>query len=523
MLAISISNYLYAAPVNPGWAAGDPREGRARPDHSVHGIFRMLADAFDVPNDQRTELSDSILAAAACSPSKPVIENAVRDFLASSRAQDRILILFVGHAVDVGDQAYLVPIEGEPSKKDTLIPLAWLYEQLSKCKARQKALIMDVCRSDPSHPQEQPGTGPMRPKLDSALGKPPPGVQVWSACVAGQHSYEGVLPLSEDAGSGGLFINELYEALAPYENKHIALGIPRPDDLLPLELLTKGDGETKGVNKNTEAAVAELYHRKQTPRLAGQEPAGGAPYQPAEPPAAKVVLRPLAGGFADRELIAGILNDVGPVPPLRKSQQGLQPLTPETLSFLSAKALDAYRDDGKSTAFREAIRKTVKLLQDEQIAGSFMDEFRGKGTDAAIKERILAQQRKPAIIQSDLEDSLAQLKKAGEEREPSRRWQANYDYVLALLEARIAYVYEYNYMLGQIRKDALPPRDPAKHSGWRLASQEKLQSGAEAKKMAAASRKLLDKIIKEHPGTPYEVLAKHEKMNPLGLEWQPAR
>ncbi len=95
--------------------------------------------------------------------------------------------------------------------------------------------------------------------------------------------------------------------------------------------------------------------------------------------------------------------------------------------------------------------------------------------------------------------------------------------MLALLEARIAYVYEYNYMLGQIRKDALPPRDPAKHSGWRLASQEKLQSGAEAKKMAAASRKLLDKIIKEHPGTPYEVLAKHEKMNPLGLEWQPAR
>jgi hypothetical protein len=524
ILAISINNYLYAAHVNPGWAGGDPREGRVRLDHSVHGIFRMLSQALDVPEDQRTELSDSILSAAPSSPSKPVIESAVGDFLTSSRAQDRILILFVGHAVDVGGQAYLVPIEGEPGKKDTLIPLAWLYEQLSKCKARQKALIMDVCRFDPSHPQEQPGTGPMSPKLDAALANPPPGVQVWSACVGGQRSYEGFLPPSADAGTGGLFLNELYEALAPYD-KHIGLGIPRPEDPLPLELLANGGGDVKGVNKNTEAEVAGLYHRKQTPRLAGQESAGGAPYEPAEPPAAKVVLRSLAGDFVDRELIAGILNDVGPVPPLRKSQQDFQPLAPETLSFLSVKALGAYRDDGKSTTFREAIRKTVKLLQDEQIARSFMDEFRGKGTDAAIKERILAQQRKPAIIQSDLEDSLAQLKKAGEERdrEPSRRWQANYDYVLALLEARIAYVYEYNYMLGQIRKDALPPRDPAKHSGWRLVSQEKLQSGAEAKKMAAASRKLLDKIIKDHPGTPYEVLAKREKMNPLGLEWQPTR
>ena len=273
-LAISISNYLYAAPVNPGWAGGDPREGRVRLDHSVHGIFRMLSQALDVPEDQRTELSDSILAAAPSSPSKPVIESTVRDFLASSRAQDRVLILFVGHAVEIGGQAYLVPIEGEPGKKDTLIPLAWIYEHLSKCKARQKALIMDVCRFDPSHPQEQPGTGPMSPKLDAALGNPPPGVQVWSACVGGQRSYEGFLPLSADAGTGGLFLNELYEALAPYD-KHIGLGIPRPEDALPLELLANGGGDIKGVNKNTEAEVAQLYHRKQTPRLAGQEPAGG--------------------------------------------------------------------------------------------------------------------------------------------------------------------------------------------------------------------------------------------------------
>jgi hypothetical protein len=532
MLAICVSNYLYAAPVNVGWRISDvassgPREG-ARFDHSVHGVFLRLTDALHVPEDQRTELSDTAPGKAAFPPLKRVIENTIRDFLASSRAQDRILILFVGHAVEVDNQAYLVPIDGDLGDKKTLIPMAWVYEQLSKCKARQRALIVDVCRLDPAHPQEQPGDGPMGVKLDLALKQPPAGVQVWSACVAGQHSYEGFLPLADDAGSGGLFLNELYEAVGPYEKKHIRLGSPVPDGPLPLETLAEGDGKTTGVNKTTQTEVEELYHQKQTPRLTGQEPAGGAPHQPGEQPAARVVLHlpsSLTGGFADKDLIAGILEDVDRIPPLRRSQERLQRLMPETLPFLSAKVMNSYKDDGKSTPFREAIRKTTKLLQDEQIAGTFIEEFRAKANDAAIKERVLAQQRKPAIIQSDLEEALLDLKKAGEERdrEPSRRWQATYDYVLALLQGRIAYVYEYNYMLGQIRKDALPPRDPSRHSGWRLTSREKLQSGAEAKKMAAASRKLLDKVIKEHPGTPYEVLAKREKSNPLGLDWTPTR
>jgi len=127
---------------------------------------------------------------------------------------------------------------------------------------------------------------------------------------------------------------------------------------------------------------------------------------------------------------------------------------------------------------------------------------------------------------AELQDALEELKKAGEKRdeEPSKRWQANYDYVLARLEARIAYVHEYNFMKGQIRKDALPPRDPAKgFTGWRLASQAKLQSGPEARKLAEDSKKVLLKLAKTHVGTPWEVLAKREALTALGLEWQLTR
>ena len=62
---------------------------------------------------------------------KPVIEHTVRAFLRSSRPQDCVLLFFVGHAVEIGDEAYLVPIEGELEVKETLIPLRQLVALLT--------------------------------------------------------------------------------------------------------------------------------------------------------------------------------------------------------------------------------------------------------------------------------------------------------------------------------------------------------------------------------------------------------
>src|SRR5205814_1914787 len=107
-------------------------------------------------------------------------------------------------------------------------------------------------------------------------------------------------------------------------------------------------------------------------------------------------------------------------------------------------------------------------------------------------------------------------------KEKSKRWQAHYDYVLAQVKARKAYVAEYNLMLGKAKRDELPPLDPKLHNGYRLASLEKLQSGKEIKDLAAESRKLLTKLIKDNPGTPWELLAKRERFTALGLAWQPA-
>lgn len=172
-LVISVNNYLYANPVNYGI-----------PGHSVHTLSEKLANGLRIPKDQIAELSDSAPQGTAKPPMKSLVEKSITDFLASSRKQDRLLVVFVGHVAEIGDDVYLVPLEGEMDNKDTLVPLKWVYEQLSQCEARQKVLVLDVARFNPGRGQERPGGGPMSAKVDEALKNPPEGVQVWSACVA---------------------------------------------------------------------------------------------------------------------------------------------------------------------------------------------------------------------------------------------------------------------------------------------------------------------------------------------------
>ena len=59
----------------------------------------------------------------------------------------------------------------------------------------------------------------------------------------------------------------------------------------------------------------------------------------------------------------------------------------------------------------------------------------------------------------------------------------------ARIETEIAYLYEYESMLGRMRKE-LPPRDPNVHGGWKLAArpeyvEEVLRKGAQKARVEA--------------------------------------
>ena len=459
---------------------------------------------------------------------KAVVQKTLIDFLDGSRAQDRIMVFFIGHAVTIGDEMYLAPIEGELDNAETLIPLKWVYEQMAKCKARQKVLVMDVNRLNPAHGLERPNGGAMDPKADAALKAPPDGVQVWTACLADQQSYE------LDDAPEGLFIDKLYTALAPAKGEKGLEGkIQRPEDPLPVEQLR----DLVNASLKEELAPAKL---EQQSRLSGAEAKDGAPFDRNADPAPAIALAPAPTGSSAKD-IQSVLDEVG-TPSIKPSRED-SGIHFEVLPPFAQEKLVDYKPGGDDSDLRKAVLQaravmwalnTVKapdmLTNDvakvrknlEGVNLNVMkDGYRKPPDEAKFKESVRRRRAAGRRHDAGVRRRPASLKTAdvvaAREKE-TKRWQANYDFTLARLDAQYAYLFEYQSMLGQMRKQ-LPDLAPGQ-TGWKLASVTALKGDSQGKKLAKESTKLLEKVVKDNPGTPWEVLAKREKLTALGLEWQ---
>ncbi len=509
-LVISVNNYLYANPLQYG-----------RQNANTGDLLTMFQRFLHFPRSQLTELSDGAPGDRAHPPVKAVIEQTITDFLAGSRPMDRVVLLFTGHAVEVDKAVYLVPVEGDLGDAATLIPLSWVYEKLVKCPARQKVFIIDVCRFDPARGDERASAGAMGDVLDAALKKPPEGIQVWSSCVAKELSY--------DLFQGSLFLEAICTCL---EKKAVNATLEVPSDPIPLELLQAKVSEyVQTMQKRSRVA--------QTTRLTGKDPGKGAAYDPDADPAPPLVIKPapgFEGGAAGREMVQGILDEVGQFPSAKGGPIG-KALRFETMPPFPAKVMKKYKadyasleeldqklkDNPKDFKLIRAVRNATKALLDN--SSSLPLTFPGKQVPIPpqVKNQVIKRQSALAKNILDLQDALDGLKKASAEREKedSLRWAANYDYVLAKVTARLIYLREYSLMLGKIRKDELPNLE-AGQNGWRLVSAAKLQStDKDIKELVAELKDALKGLKKNYKGTPYEILARREQGTYLGLEWKP--
>jgi hypothetical protein len=527
-LVISIHDYLYANPILNGSSKSD----------NFHAFLDNLSRAVQIPRNQIAHLSDDSFHTDGDprAPTKAVIEKTLTNFLDTSRAQDRIVVFFVGHSVELGDDVYLAPIEGELERAETLIPLKWFYEQLAKCKARQKVLVLDINRFNPTIGQERPGGDEMGEKLDAMLKAPPNGVQVWSSCIAKQRSY------ASDEYPMGVFLDSMRETAGSLGSGKIQND---PKKSLPLE---------RWVELVNQRMKSELSKRKleQVSRLTGKEAEDNDAYDPKEAPPPNPVTAlaaPPSNVTINKMLIESVLSQAG-APPIKVTHE--LAIRYDALPPFSVDALKKYQGDvpNPESPLRKAVKNARAVLwavypaqepkdlsADVSVLRSkigvqlnvLRDGYRapvgGGNVENQFKSRVENDERRVALIMRYIDDALNDLRdpKVVEARESeSKRWQANYDYIHARVQLEYAYLFEYQSMLGSMRKE-FPPRDPELQSGWKLASQSKLQGDSAGKKFAKDGHKLLDKIIKDHAGSPWEVLAKREKLTNLGLEWQATR
>jgi hypothetical protein len=532
-LIISIHDYLYANPIKDA--------GNLSEKGNMQTFKNALCEGLQIPLTQIAVLSDVAKATGktngkpnsqARTPIKSVILDTLDSFLETSRKQDRIFVFFIGHSRELDGKAYLVPIEGELDDAKTLIPFKDILDRLAKSRARQKILVLDANRFNPGQGLERPASGPMGAKFAEAIKNPPVGVQIWSACSAGQQSYE------TDDSPLGVFLDHFREALLPGKNGALEGKIQAPNDLIELDALQAN------VSKRIAEDLARRKLAKQEPLLAGKPPVDGAKFDKAEAQANPPVLA--RGPVGNPTLVNRVLDEVS-VPPVRGGTDAT-PLNMAALPSFKADALAKYEaPTDANSKVQEAVHKArvtlwavsnspppkdlareVEVAKKElRVTISVMkDRYIAPGAGRAeniFKDRVFDDSREMARIVLKLQETLDEMNKVVEEAEKAPlRWQANFEFVRACLQAQMAYLEEYQSLLGQMRKE-FPPLNKELYSGWRLASTTKMQGDSAGKKLEKQSRKTLMSLAKKHAKTPWEVLAKREMLTALGLEWQQAR
>jgi hypothetical protein len=137
-----------------------------------------------------------------------------------------------------------------------------------------------------------------------------------------------------------------------------------------------------------------------------------------------------------------------------------------------------------------------------------------------IKRTIREAQEQLAIAIAKIELAHEELMSVEKARATeTSRWRAHYDYTLAQVRLRLAWLNEYNKLLGDVRTDNLPAL-PSDSPGWQLAVTKEIQSNKPVRDLAANATVAFEAIAADYKGTPWSMLARQSLLIPPGLKWE---
>lgn len=142
-----------------------------------------------------------------------------------------------------------------------------------------------------------------------------------------------------------------------------------------------------------------------------------------------------------------------------------------------------------------------------------------KVDEGALKRSLDEAQQVAAKIGPKL-DALYQLLKQGEKdraKLTAPRWQAGYDLALGRVIAIKVRTESYNAMLAKA-KGGLKFEKPESDT-YVLVPADEISVGSALEKLAKQAREYLERVKKEHPGTPWALLAEEELKEPIGWKW----
>jgi hypothetical protein len=168
---------------------------------------------------------------------------------------------------------------------------------------------------------------------------------------------------------------------------------------------------------------------------------------------------------------------------------------------------------------KAALVSVARMTYDEALP---VPEVEFRAYNDNILRTDLGEAQKPvAEVEFSLRRMYDTLKVGEQARDSLRedRWRAAYDLAMGRVLAMRVRFFGYNQMLANMKVSPQTFKD-AKDNMWRLAASDKIESGPEMRKAAEQARTYLKRVLDEHPGTPWALMAERELSTPLGWTWQ---
>ncbi len=147
-------------------------------------------------------------------------------------------------------------------------------------------------------------------------------------------------------------------------------------------------------------------------------------------------------------------------------------------------------------------------------------EFRfEKRDEAELKNRLDRAQQAAAKVAPAVNDLYETLRKgAGDaEKLKSPRWRAGYDLAMGRASAAKARIDGYNAMLAALKRGRSFSKPDSRF--WVLVRASTTDESSALRNLVDRARTHLQRVVDEHPGTPWARQARHELEIPLGWQW----
>jgi len=212
----------------------------------------------------------------------------------------------------------------------------------------------------------------------------------------------------------------------------------------------------------------------------------------------------------------------------RVTDDAVAPMASRLRRFFEQEALVSYRPDYVATAkidqaltANRAKKALVDAARTSQLAPMESPQTTFPRQDDGALALLLGEAQKVAARFAPKIDALYGILAAGaadREKVEEKRWQAGYDLAVGRVLALKIRTDAYNIMLAQA-KTGMKFKNPQNDTWVLVPSDDVSATGSQTDKLAKQCRTALERVVKDHPGTPWAFLAAEELKTPLGYAW----